>query len=187
MTKRVKAIDLSVVLTVSDAEDYLGRDIRRLAETLRATGTAFEILAMNDGCRDNSFALLALLSAQIPELRVMPGDVSGRAFLRGAALADGGTVVLMDAALGDARLHGLGWALSRLTAGRELVVLRGRFIVARRLPALAALARARGRADVFERNLERESEGLKVEIFGTRRRRSASSVLLGPVLRFLAA
>ncbi len=187
MTKRAKSTDLSVVLAIRDVEDSVGRDIRRIAEHLRGLRIAFEIIAVNDGSRDNSFALLGLLAAEITELRVLPRDASGRAFLRGATEARGGTVLLADAGPSGLRLPALGWALSRLAAGREMVVLRGRFVVANRLLALPALARASGRLEIFERNLERQATGLAVEIFGARPPRSTGAALLKPFLRFLAA
>jgi hypothetical protein len=66
------------------------------------------------------------------------------------------------------------------------VILRGRFAVARRLPTLPAIARARGRGELFERSLETNAEGLVLDIFGSRTRRRPVS-LLAPFIRFLAA
>ena len=57
--------------------------------------------------------------------------------------------------------------------------------MARRLPALSAIARARGRGAFFERSFEREALGLSLEVIGAPRR--ATRGLLAPVLRFLAA
>jgi hypothetical protein len=188
MNTRVKASfpDVSVVLAVGCAEDVVGRDVRGLAARLRSLGVSFEILAVNDGCYDTSFAVLGLLASGVPELRLLPRDVSGRAFVRGAAEANGAQILLLECRKTAPPLAALGWILGRLHAGREAVILRGRCIAARRLPSLAALARARGRGELFERSFERASVGLSVEIAGASRPRSLASGLLGPVLRLLA-
>jgi hypothetical protein len=131
--------------------------------------------------------VLRLLAADVPELRVMDKDLSSRAFIRGAAEARGGTVLLMDASTIPSSLAPIGWSLSRLAQGTEAVVVRGRYVAARRLPALAAIARSRGRGDLFERAFERESRDLRTEVVGTARRQSGAGRLLAPVWRLLAA
>jgi glycosyltransferase involved in cell wall biosynthesis len=176
---------LSVVVAVREAEETIGRDVRRIADHLRATGRPFEILAINDGCCDNSLAVLRLLASQVPELRLCAGDAAGRAFIRGAAEAQGATIALLDSSGGSLPLGPLGWALSRLERGADAIVFRGRCIMGRRLVCLAAIARAWGRGDLFERSFERNARGLSVEVVGTRPRRPGG--LLAPVLRFLAA
>src|SRR5438093_1485214 len=108
---------ISIVLAVGDAEESIGRDTRRVAEHLRDLELPFEIIAVNDGCRDNSLAVLRLLD--IPELRLCTADVEGRAFARGAAEASGETVVLIETGHGSCPLPALGWALGRLAAGMD--------------------------------------------------------------------
>ncbi len=176
--------DLSVVVAFQDSEDSIGHRVHSLAAHLRSLRASFELLAVNDGSHDNSAALLSLIQSDVPELRVLHADVSGRAFLRGAAEARGAVVVLMDAEQ-PAPLGPLGWALGRLAAGREAVILRGRYIVARRLLALPVIVRAAGRGAAFERSFERRAGELGIDVVGTRPRRAPS--LLDPVLRFLAA
>lgn len=177
---------LSVVVTIRDVEESVGRDVRRVAIHLRSCGAAFEIVAVNDGSRDNSWALLTLLAAELPELRLVPGDMSGRPFIRGVAEARGRHVVLWEAdRTGALPLPALGWALSRVSAGKDAVVLRGRCIVADRLGALPAVIQARGRGDLYERSFERSAADLDVQVVGLRPPRKPG--LLGPVLRFLAA
>jgi glycosyltransferase involved in cell wall biosynthesis len=178
-------VALSVVLAVREAEETIGRDVRRIAEHLRAVGRPFEILAVNDGCCDNSLAVLRLVAAQVPELRLCAGDAAGRAFVRGAAEAQGAVVALVQAGAGSLPLAPLGWALSRLERGADALIFRGRCIVGRRLACLASIVRSWGRGDLFERSFERSARGLVVEVVGTRPRRPGG--LLAPVLRFLAA
>ncbi len=173
---------ISLVLAVGDAEESIGRDTRRVAEHLRDLGLPFEIIAVNDGCRDNSLAVLRLLN--LPELRLCTADVAGRAFARGTAEATGDVVVLVETGYGSCPLAALGWALGRLAAGTDAVVFRGRCLVARRLACLSSIVRAAGRGILFEASFERHARSLSVEIVGNRGRRAS---LLDPVLRFLAA
>jgi hypothetical protein len=180
--------DVSVVLAVKNAEDAIAGEVRRVVAHLRQLGRPFEILAVNAGSWDTSFKVLRLLSADVPELRLLEKDLTGRAHIRGAAEAWGQTVVLMDGARVPTSLAPLGWTLSRLASGKEAVVVRGRFIAARRLPSLPAIARARGAGDAFERSFEHEARDLALEVVGTARKAPASiGGLFAPVWRLLAA
>jgi hypothetical protein len=171
MKKNPAILDLSVVLAVGNCEETAGRQVRTLAQHLRSLGRSFEIVAVNDGSRDNTLAVLNLLESEVPELRLVCRDALGRAFLRGAAEARGQTVVLasVSATAGASTWSILGWALGRVESGKDAVVLRGRFTVARRLPCLPAIARAKGPTPSFERRFEREISALAVDVVGTRR------------------
>jgi hypothetical protein len=177
--------EISVVLAVGNVEDRVGHQIHRVAGHLRRLGVAFEILAVNDGSTDNSLSIATLLATGVPELRVLARNVSGRAFLRGTSEARGPVVVLLDAA-SDVSFAPLGWALSRLAAGREAVILRGRYIVARRLMALPVIVRASGPGLLFEPIFERRAQELGIAVVGSRPKQPPP-LLLRPVLRFLAA
>ncbi len=80
----------------------------------------------------------------------------------------------------------LGWAFSRLAAGRDAVVLRGRYVVARRVKALPVIVRASSPGLLFEAVFERRAQELGIVVVGSRPRRPMP-LLLRPVLRFLAA
>jgi cellulose synthase/poly-beta-1,6-N-acetylglucosamine synthase-like glycosyltransferase len=177
--------EISVVLAVRNDEETVGHHIRSVARHLRGLGRSFELLAVNDGSSDNSFSFIALLAAEVPELRLLPRNVAGRAFLRGTSEARGSAVVLLEAGR-TVSFAPLGWALSRLAAGREAVILRGRYIVARRLLALPVIVRASGPGLLFEHVFERRAQELGVDVVGSRPRRPMP-LLLRPVLRFLAA
>jgi glycosyltransferase involved in cell wall biosynthesis len=179
------SLALSVVVAVREAEETIGRDVRQIANHLRAAGVSFEILAVNDGCCDNSLAVLRLLTAQVPELRLCAGDSRGRAFIRGASEAQGHMVALVEAEGGSLPLAALGWAMSRLERSTDAVVFRGRCVLGRRLASLPSVVRSRGRGDLFERSFERAANGLTIDVIGTRAR--PASGFLAPVLRFLAA
>ena len=177
--------ELSAVIAVGNHEETIGHQIRLLAAHLSALGRPFEILAVNAGSHDNSLSIATLMVGSIPELRVLPREASGRAFLRGASEARGDVVVLLDAEK-PAPLAPLAWALSRISSGRDAVVLRGRYVVARRLAALPIIVRASGPGLLFEPVFERRAQELGVDIVGSRPRRPMP-LLLRPVLRFLAA
>jgi cellulose synthase/poly-beta-1,6-N-acetylglucosamine synthase-like glycosyltransferase len=177
--------EISVVLAVGNAEDTVGHQIRCVAGHLRRLGLTFEILAVNDGSSDNSLSIVTLLAASVPELRVLSRNVHGRAFQRGTSEACGVAVVLLDAGR-TVSFAPLGWALSRLAGGREAVILRGRYIVARRLRALPVIVRASGPGLLFEPIFERRAQELGIDVVGSRPKQP-TPFLLRPVLRFLAA
>jgi glycosyltransferase involved in cell wall biosynthesis len=177
--------ELSVVIAVGNHEDSIGHEIRSVAAHLGRLGRRFEILAVNAGSSDNSLSIAQILTTTIPELRVLGRHSAGRPFLRGSSEARGDVVVLLEAGK-RVSLAPLGWALSRLSAGRDAVVLRGRYLVARRLVALPVIVRASGPGLFFEAVFERRAQELGVDVVGSRPRRP-TPLLLRPVLRFLAA
>jgi hypothetical protein len=179
--------EISVVITVRDNEDQIGHQVRGIAAHLQSLGRSFEIVAVNDGSRDNSLSILELIAASHPWLRVARANAAGRAFLRGAGEARGTTLMLLEGGK-QPPLAPLGWALSRLAAGREAVILRGRYIVARRLLALPIIVRATGPSLLFERIFERRAQDLGIDVVGSRPVRSTTTNrLLAPLLRLLAA
>jgi hypothetical protein len=177
--------EISVVLAIRNDEETVGHQVKAIVAHLRGLRRTFEVVAVNDGSRDNSLSILSLLAPQVPELRVVSSNAAGRAFLRGAADARGSVLLLLEASKAVS-LAPLGWALSRLEAGREAVILRGRYIVARRLLALPIIVRASSPGIFFEHVFERRAQELGIDVVGTRPRNPAP-FLLRPVLRFLAA
>jgi hypothetical protein len=177
--------EISVVIAVGNHEDSIGHEIRSVAAHLGRLGRPFEILAVNNGSSDNSLSIASLLVGSIPELRVLGRESAGRPFLRGSSEARGDLVVLLEAGK-TVSLAPLGWAFSRLGAGRDAVVLRGRYVVARRLAALPVIVRASSPGLLFEAVFERRAQELGIVVVGSRPRRP-TPLLLRPVLRFLAA
>lgn len=177
--------EISVVVAVGNHEDSIGHLIRSVAAHLARLGRPFEILAVNAGSSDNSLSIAAILARSIPELHVLPREAGGRPFLRGASEAHGDTLVLLETGK-PVSLAPLGWALSRLAAGREAVVLRGRYVVARRRSALPVIVRASRPGLFFEAVFERRAQELGIDVIGSRPRRP-TPLFLRPVLRFLAA
>jgi len=66
------------------------------------------------------------------------------------------------------------------------VILRNRYIVARRLMSLPVIVRASGPGLLFEPLFERRAQELGIDVVGSRRKQP-TPLLLRPVLRFLAA
>jgi hypothetical protein len=66
------------------------------------------------------------------------------------------------------------------------VILRGRYIVARRLLTLPIIVRASGPGLLFEHVFERRAQDLGIDVVGTRAK-NPPPLFLRPVLRFLAA
>ena len=183
--------EISVIIAVRDHEDLIGHQAKAVASHLRSLGRTFEVIAVNDGSRDNSLPILELLAARLPELRVVRASAAGRAYQRGALEANGAILLLV----GDPRrmpLAPLGWALSRIAAGRDAVMLRSRYVVGRTLAIVPVIAKVPGPGPVFERVFERLSERreprVRLEVVGARPpARGTTARLLDPLLRFLTA
>lgn len=136
--------DLSVILPFGDDEEAVGVAVRRTAEHLRALGLAFEILAIDEDSGDNSHAVLALLRAEVPELRVTHASGRGRGVDVGAARAQGTLIVVSTPDVASASLDGVGDACRRLLAGDgDAEVALTRYTVAHRVRALVAFRGAR--------------------------------------------
>jgi glycosyltransferase involved in cell wall biosynthesis len=177
--------EISVVMAVRDGEDRIGYQVKEVASHLRSLGRTFEVIAVNDGSRDNSLPILELLAARLPELRIVRADAAGRAYQRGAVEARGSILLLFGQAERIA-LAPLGWALARIAAGRDAVMLRGRYVVGRTLAVVPVIARVRGPSPLFERLFERRAQHLRIDVVGSRSPvQSATARLLDPVLRFL--
>ena len=136
--------DVSVILPFGDDEEFVGIAVRRTAEHLRGLGLAFEILAIDEDSGDNSHAVLALLRAEVPELRVTHAPGRGRGVDVGASRAQGTLLVVTTPDVASATLDGIGDAARRLLAGEgDAEVALARFTVAHRVRSLVAFRGAR--------------------------------------------
>ena len=93
---------LSIVVPIYNEEDSIPHLYAKLSATLQRYGHAYEILAVDDGSRDKSFALLSELAAADPRLRVVRfrrnfGQTA--AFAAGFDRARGDYIVTIDADL----------------------------------------------------------------------------------------
>ncbi len=136
--------DVSVILPFGDDEEAVGIAVRRTAEHLRGLGVAFEILAIDEDSGDNSHAVLALLRAEVPELRVTHAPGRGKGVDVGVARAQGTLLVVATPDVASASLDGVGEAVRRLLANEgDAEVALGRYTVAHRVRALVAFRGAR--------------------------------------------
>jgi hypothetical protein len=136
--------DVSVILPFGDDEEAVGIAVRRTAEYLRGFGLAFELLAIDEDSGDNSHAVLALLRAEVPELRVTHASGRGRGVDVGAARAQGTLLLVTTADVASASLDGVGEACRRVLASEnDGEVALGRYTVAHRVRALVAFRGAR--------------------------------------------
>jgi len=162
--------DVSVVLPFGDDEEAVGIAVRRTAEHLRQLGLAFEILAIDEDSGDNSHAVLALLRAEVPELRVTHAPGRGRGVDAGVARAQGTLLVVSTPDVASASLDGVGDACRRLLAGDgDAEVALARFTVAHRVRALVAFRGARLVGAAMHRRLAKRLQvrHLSVRVTGT--------------------
>ncbi|HLL21669.1 MAG TPA: hypothetical protein VK427_06045 [Kofleriaceae bacterium] len=158
--------DVSVILPFGDDEEFVGIAVRRTAEYMRGLALSFEILAIDEDSGDNSHAVLALLRAEVPELRVTHASGRGRGVDVGAARAQGALLLVTTPDVASASLDGAGDACRRLLAGEgDAEVALGRYSVAHRIRALPAFRGARLVGVAMHRRL---SKRLQVQQLSTR-------------------
>ena len=161
--------DVSVVLPFGDDEEAVGIAVRRTAEHLRSLGLAFEILAIDEDSGDNSHAVLALLRAEVPELRVTHAPGRGRGVDVGAARAQGTLLLVTTPDVASATLDGAGEACRRLLAGEaDAEVAIARFTVAHRIRSVSAFRGVRLVGAAMHRRLSKRLQvhNLAVRVSG---------------------
>jgi len=137
-------VDLSVVIPIRNEAASLPELHREFTETLGAWGRSYEIIVVDDGSTDESFAILARLQATDPHLRVIRfrrnfGQTA--AFAAGFAHARGRLIVTSDGDLqNDPR--DIPAMVARLEGGLDIVCGwrqdRQDAFVSRRLPSMLA-------------------------------------------------
>jgi hypothetical protein len=161
--------DVSVILPFGDDEEAVGVAVKHTAEHLRGLGLSFEILAIDEDSGDNSHAVLALLRAQVPELRVTHAPGRGRGVEVGAARAQGTLLLVSTPDVASGTLDGAGDACRRLLAGEgDAEVALTRYTIARRIRALPAFHGARLIASAMHRRLAKrlQERNLAVRVTG---------------------
>jgi hypothetical protein len=157
--------DVSVIVPFGDDEEAVGMAIKRTAEHLRGTGVSFEILAIDEDSRDNSHAVLALLRAEVPELRVTHAPGRGRGVDVGAGRAQGTLVLIATPDVASASVDGAGDACRRLLAGDgDAEVALGQFTIAHRIRAMAAFRGARLAGAAMHRRLSKRLQMLNLAV-----------------------
>jgi len=161
--------DVSVILPFGDDEEAVGIAVRRTAEHLRGIGLTFEIIAVDEDSGDNSHAVLALLRAEVPELRVTHAPGRGKGIDVGASRAQGTLLVVSTPTVASASLDGVGEACRRLLANEgDAEVALTRYTVAHRVRALLAFRGARLLGPAMHRRLAKRLQvrNLQVRVAG---------------------
>ncbi|MGN6105731.1 MAG: hypothetical protein ACTHU0_11545 [Kofleriaceae bacterium] len=179
--------DVSVILPFGDDEEAVGIAVRRTAEHLRGLGLSFEILAIDEDSGDNSHAVLALLRAEVPELRVTHASGRGRGVDVGAARAQGALLLVATPDVASAALDGAGDACRRLLEGEgDAEVALGRFTVAHRIRSLAAFRGARLVGAAMHSRLAKRLQGHQLSLRMQGPSGVAATSAVGRVARFRA-
>jgi len=148
--------DVSVILPFGDDEEAVGIAVKRTAEYLRALGLSFEVLAIDEDSGDNSHAVLALLRAEVPELRVTHAPGRGRGVDVGAARAQGTLLLVSTPDVASASLDGAGDACRRVLVGEaDAEVAITRYTVAHRIRGMPAFRGVRLLGAAMHRRLEK--------------------------------
>ncbi|MGH9189575.1 MAG: glycosyltransferase family 2 protein [Acidimicrobiales bacterium] len=139
-----RSTELSIVVPILDEEDCIPELYRRLKAALSGLGRPYEIIAVDDGSTDGSFALLRELAARDPSLRVVRlrrnfGQTA--AFCAGFAQARGSIIVTIDGDLQNDP-DDIPRVLKKLDEGFDVVsgwrVERRDPLLSRRLPSRVA-------------------------------------------------
>jgi hypothetical protein len=161
--------DVSVIMPFGDDEEAVGVAVRRTAEHLRGLGLRFEILAIDEDSGDNSHAVLALLRAEIPELRVTHASGRGRGVEVGVSRAQGALLLVATPDVASAALDGAGDACRRLLAGDgDAEIALARFTVAHRIRTLGVFRSLRLIGPAMHRRIAKRLQirSLSVRIAG---------------------
>ncbi|NNJ10634.1 glycosyltransferase family 2 protein [Chloroflexales bacterium ZM16-3] len=135
---------LSIVVPIYNEEDSIPHLYDRLTTVLEGYGHAYEIIAVDDGSRDGSFALLSDLAASDPRLRVVRfrrnfGQTP--AFAAGFDRAQGEYIVTIDADLQNDP-NDIPMLMARASEGYDVVsgwrARRQDAFINRKLPSMIA-------------------------------------------------
>ncbi len=139
-------MEISVVVPIYNEEDNVRALVDEIDEVLGPTGRSYEIVAVDDGSRDGTRALLRELARSRPHLKVLlfrRNSGQTAAFDAGFRAATGRIVVTMDADLQNDP-HDIPAMIERLEEGYDLVSgwrrKRRDGFVLRRLPSVIANA-----------------------------------------------
>jgi glycosyltransferase involved in cell wall biosynthesis len=145
--------EVSVVMPFADDEEAIGTAARNLAEAMRSLAVTFELLAVDEDSSDNSHAVLAMLRAEVPELRVIHAPGRGKGIDTGTSKAIGKVIVIMSPTAA-ASTAGLADATARVRSGdADAEVALGRFTVADRSKSIASFRGVKAIGDAMHRRL----------------------------------
>ncbi len=137
-------IDVSVVLPIFNESESLPELLKQLTEVMDGLGVNYEILAVDDGSKDGTPALLREMAVDLPQLRVIEfvknyGQTA--ALMAGFDEARGEVVVTMDADLQNDP-HDIPALIAKMDEGYDVVsgwrVDRKDAAISRKLPSRIA-------------------------------------------------
>src|SRR5262249_15800790 len=94
--------NLSMVIPIYNEEENISSLLERLQTALKRLGLRYEIIAVDDGSRDNGAALLKRYATEIPELKIVclrRNSGQAAAIMAGLDRATGEVIVTIDADL----------------------------------------------------------------------------------------
>lgn len=97
-------VTISIVIPALNERDSLPELIKRISETIEARGSEYEIVVVDDGSTDASFAMLKEMVEQNSRLRVIRhfrNHGKSLALMNGFQVANGDILITMDADLQD--------------------------------------------------------------------------------------
>lgn len=150
--------DLSIILSLHDAEPYLARLVNTLvtiSRNLELPGggkPSFELLAMDERSRDNTLAILSLLSGRIEELQAFQDIPRGTAIMRASRLARGKTWLILDH---NVDLELTRWAVQEVMRGHRAATVPGQLLAVEADLAEDSLAWMRGGLVAAQREVKR--------------------------------
>ena len=150
--------DLSIILSLHDAEPYLARLVKALVAMARdlelPTGgkPSFEVLAMDERSRDNTLAVLSLLTGRIEELQAFQDVPRGTAIMRASRLARGKPWLIIDA---NVDLELTRWAVQEVMRGHRAATVAGQLLAVEADLAENSLGWMRGGLVAAQREVKR--------------------------------
>jgi glycosyltransferase involved in cell wall biosynthesis len=117
------ACPLSVVIPIYDEEENIPTLLERLRSALERLSLRYEIIAVDDGSRDNGAAVLKRYTAEIPELRIVRlrrNSGQAAAIMAGLERATGEVIVTIDADLQNDP-DDIGKLVAKLNEGYDVV------------------------------------------------------------------
>jgi glycosyltransferase involved in cell wall biosynthesis len=159
--------EVSVVMPFVDDEEVIGSAARAVAKLLLELGVDFELLAVDEDSGDNSHAVLALMRAEVPQLRVVHAPARGRGLDAASSKATGRILLIVNPSAAM-QLDGLELALNAVRTGScEAYVALNRFTVVERVRASVAMRGLKALGDNMHKRLLRRLQLVRLNVLVT--------------------
>jgi hypothetical protein len=168
-------LDLSIVLCLRNVEPTVSTMVRRATALGRALADdppgpddgrdapddvfTFEVLALDQGSRDNTLSALSVLHGQFAELQTIEGLEPGTAVMRAARVARGRVWLFLDRDVDPELVH---WGARQIFRGHRAAIVPGELLAVERGVGQASLGWLRGglvaAQEAVEKTLEARGE-----------------------------